>query len=145
MGSFHTANSCRVPLELMSTLVYGTLQMPRRRPSFRFIWVSLHGKDGPLAEWGLGRAHILCDQIHARLKCQNRKPLFYKGLCLNRTNGKDNCVRLRTSSRTIGEDGSNPNPNPNPNAKPNTKPNPNAKPNPNTKPNPKKTKLRKVT
>ena len=48
------------------------------------------------------------------------------GLCLNRTNGKDNRVRLRTSSRTIGEDGSKPNPNPNP------------KPNHNTKPNPKK-------
>ena len=34
------------------------------------------------------------------------------------------------SSRTIGEDGSKPNPNPNPNANPN--------PNPSTKPNPKK-------
>ena len=48
------------------------------------------------------------------------------GLC----NGKDNRVRLTTSSRTIGEDGSKPNPNPNANANP--------KPNPNTKPNPKK-------
>ena len=40
-------------------------------------------------------------------------------LCLNRTNGKDNGVRLRPSSRTIGEDGSKPKPNPNPNPKPN--------------------------
>ena len=38
------------------------------------------------------------------------------------SNGKDNRVRLRTSSRTIGEDGSKPNPNRNP--KPNTKPDP---------------------
>ena len=60
-------------------------------------------------------------------------------LCLNRTNGKDNRVRLRTSSRTIGEDGSKPNLNPNPN------PNANPKPKPNTKPNPKKKKLRKET
>ena len=51
-------------------------------------------------------------------------------LCLNRTNGKENRVRLRTSSRTIGEDSSKPNLNPNPNAIP--------KPKPNTKPNPKK-------
>ena len=47
-------------------------------------------------------------------------------MCL--TNGKDNRVRLTTSSRTIGEDGSKPNPNPNANPKPNH----------NTKPNPKK-------
>ena len=33
-------------------------------------------------------------------------------VCLNRTNGKDSRVRLRTSSRTIGEDGSKPNLNP---------------------------------
>ena len=51
-------------------------------------------------------------------------------MCLDRTKGKDNRVRLRMSSRTIGEDGSKPNPNPNPNANPN--------PNPSTKPNPKK-------
>ena len=44
-------------------------------------------------------------------------------------------MRLRTSSRTIGEDGSKPNPNPNPSANP--------KPNPNTKPNPKKRNLQK--
>ena len=44
------------------------------------------------------------------------------GLCLNRTNGKDNRVRLRTNSRTIGEDGSKPNPNPNPNPNANPKP-----------------------
>ena len=42
-------------------------------------------------------------------------------LCLNRTNGKDNRVRLRTSSRTIGEDGLEPKPNPNANPKPNPK------------------------
>ena len=57
------------------------------------------------------------------------------GLCLNRTNRKDNHIRLRTSSQTIGEDGS----------KPNLNPNPNANPKPNTKPNPKKKKLRKET
>ena len=34
------------------------------------------------------------------------------------SNGKDNGVRLRPRSRTIGEDGSKPNPNPNPNANP---------------------------
>ena len=51
-----------------------------------------------------------------------------EGLCLSRTNEKDNRIRLRTSSRTIGEDGSKPNPNPNANPKPK----------PNTKPNPKK-------
>ena len=56
-------------------------------------------------------------------------------LCLNRTNGKENRVRLRTSSQTIGEDSSKPNLNPNPN--------PNVKPKP--KPNPKKKKLRKET
>ena len=38
-------------------------------------------------------------------------------LCLNHTNGKDNSVRLRPSSGTIGEDGLKPKPNPN------TKPN----------------------
>ena len=43
----------------------------------------------------------------------------HPGLCLNRTNRKGNRVRLRTSSRTIGEDDSKPNPNPNPNANPN--------------------------
>ena len=36
---------------------------------------------------------------------------------LNRTDGKDNCVRLRTSSGMIGEDGSKPNPNTKPNPK----------------------------
>ena len=46
-----------------------------------------------------------------------------RGLCLNCTNEKDNhSVRLRTSSQTIGEEGSKPNLNPNPNT--NTKPNP---------------------
>ena len=59
-----------------------------------------------------------------------RPVLRAKGL--NRTDGKDNHVRLRTSSRMIGEDGSKPNLNPNPN------PNANPKPKPNTKPNPKK-------
>ena len=44
-------------------------------------------------------------------------------LCLNHTNGKDNGVRLRPSSGTIGEDGLKPKPNPNANPKPNTKPN----------------------
>ena len=63
----------------------------------------------------------------------NTNPLETR-LCLNHTNGKDNRVRLRTSSRTSGEDSSKPNPNPNANPKPN----PNANPNPNTKPNPKK-------
>ena len=53
-----------------------------------------------------------------------------KGLCLNRTNGKDNHVRLRTSSRSVKTVQNltltliltltinlNPNPNPNPNTK----------------------------
>ena len=48
-------------------------------------------------------------------------------LCLNCTNGKDNRVRLRTSSRTIGKDGLKPKPNQNPNANPKPKPNPNPK------------------
>ena len=48
------------------------------------------------------------------------------GLCLNDTNGKYNRIRLRTSSRTMGEDGLKPkaNHNPNPNTEPNTKPKP---------------------
>ena len=57
-----------------------------------------------------------------------------KGSCLNHTNGKDSHVRLRMSSRRIGEDGLKPKPNHNPNPNPN--PNPNLKPN--TEPNPKK-------
>ena len=51
----------------------------------------------------------------------NLDTLSHNGLCLSHTNGKDNHVRLRTSSWTIGEDGSKPNPNPNPNTKPNSK------------------------
>ena len=57
-------------------------------------------------------------------------------LYLNRTNGKDNHIRLRTISRMIGEDSSKPNLNPNSNPI-------NPKPNPNTKPNPKKRNLEK--
>ena len=51
----------------------------------------------------------------------NLDTLSRDGLCLNHTNGKDNHVRLRTSSRTIGEDGSKPNPNPKPKKKKETK------------------------
>ena len=54
------------------------------------------------------------------------------GLCLTRTNEKDSRVRLRTSSRTIGEDGLKTNPNTNTNTNTNT--NPNTNPNPNPKP-----------
>ena len=39
-------------------------------------------------------------------------------LCPNRTIGKDSCVRLRPSSRRIGEDGLKPKPNHNPKPKP---------------------------
>ena len=41
-----------------------------------------------------------------------------EGLCLSRTNEKNSRVRLRTSSRTIGENGLKPNLNHNPNPKP---------------------------
>ena len=51
---------------------------------------------------------------------------------VNCTNRKDSCVRLRMSSRGIGEGGLKP--------KPNHNPNPNPNPNPKTKPNPKKRK-----
>ena len=100
---------------------------------------------------------------------RDRKSPKERELSLNRTNGKDNRVRLRTTrSRTIGEDclkpklntntkpkpkpntNTKPNPKSNTNTKPNPKPNTNTKPNPkpntNTKPNPKKReKLRNET
>ena len=84
--------------------------------------------------------YLPCDSEFACSASQHPKSTIKKAtfLCvrlrLNRTNRKDNRIRLRTTSRTIGEDGSKPKPNPNANPKPNTNP----KPNHNTKPNPKK-------
>ena len=67
----------------------------------------------------------LCDRVIARDSSRISSFAADPGCA----NGKDSRVRLRTSSRTIGEDGSKPNLNPNPNTNANPKPKPNTKPN----------------
>ena len=85
--------------------------------------------------WHLSKHCSSIAGFHAYNNVSKQKPrkhmltpqCIFKGETLKRLqtpklSRKDNRVRLRTSSRKIGEDGSKPNLNPNPKPKPNAKP-----------------------